>query len=262
MSNYQHWLITEDNHIATLTLNRPEVMNRLAAQTLFELRDITAHLRTRKDIWGVIIQGQGDNFSVGIDVNLLKDMIAQDQSEYRATWRDLQGCFEEFEALEKPTIARLHGYCLGAGLMLALCCDFRVASQATTFGFPAVKLSVGVIVGTQRITRIAGVAATKEILYLGKNFDAQAAKNYGLLHNVVSGEELDATVTQLVDRIRQLPPRAIGISKRIIDRGYAMSLRGSQTLELDAQAELLHSPDFQEAIAGFFEKRSPQFTGE
>jgi enoyl-CoA hydratase/carnithine racemase len=158
-ADYRHWLLSEEARVATLTLNRPQDMNGLTAETLYELRDITACLRSQRDVWVVILQGQGKHFSAGMDVSVIQERLDQPEEVNRAFLFDLQHSLDDFEALEKPTIAKLQGFCIGGGLILALCCDFRVASQRTIFSLPEVKLGMGVIMGTQRITRVAGVAS-------------------------------------------------------------------------------------------------------
>jgi len=262
MPEYEHWLLTTDAHVATLTLNRPDVMNRLTAQTFYELRDITARLRAERDIWAVILQGRGKHFSIGVDVDLIRSRIDQSEQANREFLSGLQRCLDDFEALEKPTIAKLHGFCIGGGLILALCCDFRIASQRTVFSLPEVRLGIGVIMGTQRVTRVAGVAATKEMILLGKRLNANAAQAHGLVNSVVRPEELHTVVMTLANRFQELPPRTVGIAKRIINVGHNLSMRESQGLEIDAQAEVLGSPDLREAIESYVERRRPQFTGE
>jgi len=116
--------------------------------------------------------------------------------------------------------------------------------------------------GTQRLTRVVGVATTKEMILLGKRLKASVAQAYGLLHQVVPPDELDAAVAALADKFRRLPPCTVGIAKRIINSGHNLSMRESQNLELDAQAELLDSLDLREAIESYLEKRQPRFTGE
>lgn len=261
MPEYQNWLLAEEDRIATLTLNRPQAKNSLTAETLYELRDISAYLSSRAKIWVVILQGQGKHFSTGMDLDLIRDRLDQAPAANREFLLSLQACLDTFEALEKPTIAKLHGFCIGGGLLLALCCDFRIASQGTVFSMPEVRLGLGVVMGTQRLTRVAGIAATKEIILLGSRFNASAAHDYGLVHQVVPPTELEASVAALADRLRQLPPRTIGIAKRIIDSGYHLSLRDSQNLEIEAQLEIMDSPDLREAVLSFLEKRQPKFTG-
>jgi len=262
MSEYQHWLLHEDDRIATLTLNRPDVMNSLNEETLFELREITAQLGTRKDVWAVIVQGQGKHFSLGMDVNVIHERLDQTKQANREFLLGLQKCLDDFEALEKPTIAKLHGFCVGGGLIFALCCDFRIASRRTIFYLPEVRIGLGVIMGTQRLTRVADVAATKEMVLLGERFNAQKAQAYGLVHQVVPPDELDAAVMKLAEKFLKLPPRTVGIAKRIINEGHNMSMRESQDLEIDAQVEILGSPDLREAVESYLEKREPRFTGE
>jgi enoyl-CoA hydratase/carnithine racemase len=262
MPEYRNWLLTKKAQLATLTLNRPDAMNNLTAETLFELRAITAHLRADKNVWVVVVQGQGRHFSTGMDVNLFKERLDQSELANRELLMDLQRCLDEFESLEKPTIARLHGFCIGGGLILALCCDFRIASQRAIFSLPEVTLGLAVLMGTQRVTRVAGLAATKEMILLGKRFNARAAQAYGLLHSVVPPDELDAAVAALVARFEKLPPRTVGIAKRIINLGHNLSMRDSQDLEVEALVELLDSPDLREGIDSFLDKRRPQFIGE
>jgi enoyl-CoA hydratase/carnithine racemase len=262
MPEYENWLLAEDARVATLTLNRPDAMNSLTAEMLYELQDITAYLRTRRDLWVVVVHGRGGHFSTGMDVNTFKERLDQPEQANREYLLGLQRCLDEFEALEKPTIAKLQGFCIGGGLILALCCDFRVASQRTVFSLPEVKLGLAVLMGTQRVTRVAGVAATKEMILLGGRFNARTAQAYGLVHSVVPLDELDAAVAALAARFEGLPPRTVGIAKRIINLGQDLSLRASQDLEIDAQAELLDSRDLREAVESFLEKRQPQFTGE
>lgn len=261
-SKYRNWLLSEEDQIATLTLNRPQAQNNLNAETLYELKDISAHLGARKDIWVVVLRGQGRHFSTGMDVDTIKARLDRPEEENREFLAGLQRCMDAFEALEKPTIARLHGFCVGGGLILALCCDFRIASQRTVFYLPEVRLGIGVIMGTQRITRLAGLATTKELVLLGRRLNARNAYSHNLVHKVVPEKELDAAVAALAVRFRGLPPRTVGIAKRIVNAGQDLSLRASQDLEIDAQAEIQGSPDMREALESYLEKRSPRFQGE
>jgi len=234
----------------------------LTLETFQELKDITDHLRASKDIWVVILEGKGKHFSTGIDVTVISSLIDYPEGPFREALLDMQNCLDAFEALEKPTIAKLRGFCLGDGLILALCCDFRIASRWTVLGFPEVKRGVPVIAGTQRVTRIAGVATTKELILLGRNFNARTAKEYGLVHKVVPPDELETAVARFASKFLKLPPQTVGAAKRVIDVGSYLPLRASQDLEIDAQAKLLQSPDFKEAVNSFIEGRPPQFIGE
>ena len=262
MSIYQHWQITSNDNITTLTLNRPEANNSLLLETLAELRTIMKDLSADKETWAVIVQGQGEHFCTGFDTTVLQSMPGHPETDFREQLLEMQLAFDDLESLEKPTLAKLQGFCLGGGLILALCCDFRIASQKTVFALPEIKIGMAVLAGTQRITRVAGIAATKELVLLGKRLHAEAAHTYGLVHQVVPADQLDLAVNALADKFRKLPPRTTAIAKRIINQGQYLSLRESQNLEIDAQAELLDSPDFREAVESYLEKRPPRFTGE
>ena len=261
MSNYQHWLIAEDSHVATLTLHRPQANNSLTPETLSELRLITAGLGARDDVWAIIVEGSGDHFSAGVDIGIIQSLLDQPENAAREQLREMQLALDEFEAIQIPTLARLQGFCIGGGLLLALCCDFRIASQRTIFALPEVKLGLAVIMGTQRISRAVGMAAAKELILLGDRFTAQTAQALGLVHKVVPPNQLDAAVASLADRFRRLPPRTVGVAKRILNEGYQLPLRDSEDLEIDAQARLLHSQDWREAIESYRAKREPHFTG-
>jgi enoyl-CoA hydratase/carnithine racemase len=262
MSKYQHIQLEQQDRIATLSLNRPEHSNSLIPELFFELRDITKDLSANKDIWAVVIQGNGDHFSIGMDVNIISHMINMNDSLYRESLRKMQLCLDEFEALEKPTIAKIHGFCLGGGLILALCCDFRIASRRTVFGFPEVKRGVPVIMGTHRAVRILGLPLSKEMMFLGRNIRAHTALAHKLVHQIVEPEKLDKRADGLTRKFLKFPPRTVAAIKRIINQGYHLPLRTSQDLEIEAQSELLNSPDFIEAVTSHLENRSPNYIGE
>ncbi len=262
MPDYANWLLKVDDHIATLTLNRTHAMNSLTPDTLHELRAIAHSLRDNDAVWAVILEGAGPHFSVGVDVGAIGQMMGQDPDAYQANLLDLQDCLDQFEALPMPTIAKIRGHCIGGGMLLTLCCDFRLADTTVRFYVPEVRLGIAVVMGTQRITRIAGIGATKAMVLLAEPFGAATADNYGLLHGIAEPADLDSTVNEFAGKFRNLPPRTIRIAKRIIDEGATMTLRDSQNFEAELQSTLLNDADFAEGVAAFFEKRPPQFTGK
>ncbi len=140
--------------------------------------DITQLLAENSDIWVVVVGGTGDCFSAGVDVSLIGNMVGQGEAAYRENLRHAQSFLDAFEALEKPTIADLQGAVIGGGMILALCCDFRIAAENVVFELPEVKRSIGVILGTQRITNTIGIAHTKDMVMLG------ILPSFGLLRQI------------------------------------------------------------------------------
>lgn len=258
---YQHWILEIKEHIAFLTFNRPEKKNRMDDVTLRELGPITQILNEDTNVWAVLLQANGDCFSAGVDVRLIGSMIGQESQAYRENLKTLQSFLDAFEALEKPTIAALHGPVIGGGMILALCCDFRIAAQNVAFELPEVKRSIGVIMGTQRITRTIGIAATKEMIMLGTKVHAERALQLGLVNKVVALDQLQEQALAFTKQFLALPPLAVGLCKKIINEGLFLE-RAGQDMEIEAQGALLKTQDFKEAIASFMEKRKPIYKGK
>ncbi len=260
MSQYLHWLLDIKDHLATLTLNRPEVKNKIDGTTLTELGEISNRLANDPEVWVIILQAAGDAFSAGVDVSLIRGLIDNDKATFAANLRTSQAVLDAFESIEKPIVAALHGYVVGGGLILALCCDFRIAADNTIVWLPELHRSIGVIMGTQRITRTIGIAHTKELVILANKIDANRGMEMGLFTEVVGKDQLEQKVKEITDQLLSLPPLAAGLCKKIINEGQFLD-RAGQELEIEAQAALLQTDDFKEAIASFFEKRKPVYRG-
>lgn len=251
--------------IFEIVLNRPEKRNAINME-LFRGLDtaVTAANRT-PGLRAVFIRGAGKAFSAGIDMSALLG-LAQEygphwQTRMRRISDDFQGVLTRLERLELPTIALLHGYCLGLALELALACDIRVAAEGTMLGLPETKLGIIPDVGgTTRLTRLVGPARAKELIFTGRQFDAAYAERWGIVNYVVSGRELLGKGEELAAEISQAAPLAVGMAKRVID-GLADVDRGLQ-LEGWAQSQLFSSEDFMEGAQSFMMKRPPNFKGK
>ena len=262
MDEYRNWELEVQGRVATLALDRPQEQNSLNPETLYELRDIVGELRGRPDIWVVVLEGRGRHFSAVMEVAVIEAQLGRPDAELRQLLRGAPRCLDDLEGLEKPTIAKLKGFCIGGGLIMALCCDFRIASKRTVFSLPEVRLGMGSSWGTERVTRTVGLTATKEMILLGERYRAREALAMGLVNQVVPPDELDATVASLAAKFETLPPRTVGVAKRIVYVGHAMSLRESQALKIDLHAELFDSSDLREAVASYREKRRPCYCGK
>jgi enoyl-CoA hydratase/carnithine racemase len=258
---YNYWDLKQVGHLLHLYLNRPLAFNSLTSSMLYELREISQSLQNNPDIWAIVVEGKGDHFSAGVDIGLIKPLSKLKPEFFESELRDLQNCLDEFARLPQPKIAKIRGYCIGGGLVLASICDFRIAADTAKFSLPEVKIGIAVIMGTKRITDLAGLANTKEMILLGEMFDASKAQFYGLLNEVVALNELDNKVNALADKFNFLPPRTVQIAKKIIEEGLQLDLKDSQKLEVALQSSLIGSEDWDEAIKSYFEKRPPNFIG-
>lgn len=251
---YRNWKVIAEDHILTLCLQRADQMNTLNAETMIELQEISARIRDDDTARVVVLQGEGRHFSTGVDIQMLAKRMEMSADENRRFLAELQRCLDDFELLKKPTIAKLHGFCIGGGLLLALCCDFRIASNRTVFSLPEIRLGLPILWGTRRITRVVGMPAAKEIIYFGGRFRAEKAQQYGIVHQVVAPNDLDQTVVDMAKRLLEAPAKALELSKRIIHAGSDLTLRENQDLEIEIVADLLAGPETRDAFRQYAEK--------
>lgn len=247
-----------------IILNRPGKRNALNTELLRQFdAAVTAANRTA-GLRAITIRGEGPVFSAGVDVSNLLGLAdtygPHWQQRMRAITDEYQAVLTRLERLELPTLALLHGYCLGLALELALACDFRIAAEGTQLGLPETRLGmIPDVGGTTRLTRLVGVARAKELIFTGRQIDAAMAERWGLVHYVVGPDELERTADGLIAEIEQAAPLAVGMAKRVIDGQYDLD-RGLQ-LEGWAQSQLFSSEDFLEGAQAFVLRRPPEFKG-
>jgi methylglutaconyl-CoA hydratase len=243
---YKTWRIEKSDAITTLYLNRPSQRNALNSEMMDELRALIEELRDDASTRAIIVTGAGKAFSVGADVEMLKRIgEASTPDATRAEivkWRET---FDAFEQLPQITIAAINGLAYGGGVVLALACDFRLASTRAIFGLPEIKLGMVLALGgTQRLTRLIGVSAAKELILRGRNVTAYDAQRMGLVHRIAEPNELLSLARGWAERALGYSPRALALAKDLVNRSFDRDARASADAETDAQVELLHSPDF------------------
>jgi enoyl-CoA hydratase/carnithine racemase len=259
-------ILSERNEeLLTLTLNRPEKRNAINFELCEQLDAALRQAATTAGLRVVLLRGAGSSFSSGIDVTnfmlLAQKYGAGWQQRMRTITADFQAVLNRLERLELPTIALLHGHCLGLALELALACDLRIAAEGTRLGLPETRLGmIPDVGGTTRLTRLLGPARAKELIFTGREIGAEQAERWGLVGEVVPADELQARGETLAAEIIAAAPLAVGMAKRVID-GAADLDRGLQ-LEAWAQSQLFQSEDFMEAIRAFVERRAPEFKGK
>ncbi len=209
-----HVSVARDGDVAIVRLTRESKLNAISSAVERELHDALASDDVRTSAC-VIVAGDGRAFSAGADVTEFAERDPQAILEY---YRTTGGVYEEFASLSQPTVAALHGYCLGAGLELALAADFRVADETAVLGFPEVE--IGIIPssgGTMRAVRLLGTARAKELILLGRRLTAQQALAAGLVTEVVpAGAALERAVA-LAQELTARPVTAVSVAKQAID---------------------------------------------
>jgi enoyl-CoA hydratase/carnithine racemase len=256
-----NWLYRVEGRVATLSLNRPDTGNNINLECLAELMSISEAIQSDAGIHAVVLKSEGKHFSVGMDVAVIQQMAGQPFDAYAEHLSAGQRCIDAFEAIQQPIVAEIRGFCIGAGVILAACADFRLSSARAVYSLPEVQRSIGVIMGLGRVTRIIGTAHTKRMAMLGEKFSAAEMQQMGFLTQVVPDEKLSAEVDILLKKILSLPPRAVALNKRIADFAASDALGHSQRFELEQQYHLNQTQDFKEAMQSFFEKRPPRYRG-
>jgi enoyl-CoA hydratase/carnithine racemase len=247
-------------HTARLTLNRPTVVNAINAAVRREITAAIERANADPEVHAVLIHGAGARgFCAGADISEFTppdSLFEVRDAKHAPQWID------HLAASAKPTIAAIHGYCLGGGLELALACDFRIAAEGAVFGLPEVTL--GIIPGaggTQRLPRVVGAGHALRMIMTGARIDAARAFEIGLIEEVVPLDGLDAAGLAFAERFATLAPRAVAAAKEAILRGIEMPLRDGLRLEADLSTLLYGTDDRAEGAAAFREHRRPEFRG-
>jgi enoyl-CoA hydratase/carnithine racemase len=251
-------LIRKDGPVMRVILNRPDKMNALNGEMFAKLLRVAEEIAADASLRVVIISGEGRAFCAGGDLSGVHEKNAgADKAALIAGFRKMQGIFDRLEAIPVPTIAAINGFALGAGLQLALVCDFRIAAASAVLGLPDVKN--GIIPGlgaTTRLPRLIGLARAKELILTGDSIGAEKALEIGLVHQVVEPAELMKAADALCRKLLQRAPLALGAAKRLLDSDAGLADVAS------AQIDLMESEDAREGIRAFFGKRPPQFVGK
>jgi enoyl-CoA hydratase/carnithine racemase len=251
--------------ILTITLNRPEKRNAINGEVLEGLGAAFERVRDDRDVKGAILNGEGKAFSAGIDFMWLGSSTAGGgtMADFRRFLGVLQGRFNAMEAIEKPIVAAIHGPCVGLGLELALACDFRIATRGAQLGLPEVRVGlIPDVGGTTRLVRTVGLPWAKELILTGRVVPAENALAIGLVNHVVEDADLLDRSRALLQEIGRNAPLAVGIAKRIIDRGLTLDKHSLLELEALGQSTLITTEDFREGALALMERREPKFQGK
>ena len=253
-------LIEKKDRVATVTLNRPEVLNALNAATVIELGRVFEDIAQDDAVGVIIVTGAGEKaFAAGADIS---ELIKHDPLTGQAMAERGQRVLRRLETMGKPSIAAVDGFALGGGCELAMACTIRIASDRARFGQPEVNL--GVIpgyAGSQRLPRLVGKGVAMDLTLTGRMIDAEEALRIGLVTQVVPHGELKSAARATADTLLKKGPLALRAAMDVIDRGYDMDFENACKLEATSFGVLCASEDMTEGLSAFLEKRKPDFKG-
>ncbi len=248
-----------DSKVATVTINHPPV-NVLSGEVLKELEATMDELGGNKDVKVIILTGTGPVFIAGADIKAMAQI--KNSADGKKAAGEGQRIFLKIERMEKPVIAAINGVCLGGGMELAMACHIRMCSDRAKLAQP--EITLGIIPGfggTQRMSRYVGRGKATEWILTGDNIAPQDAKAAGLVNHVIPEAELLRQAQGLAKKIAMKPAVAIAQALKAINNGLEQSsVDAAMAIELEAFGRICESPDMQEGIKAFVEKRQPQFT--
>ena len=258
--NYETLELMIDGPAAIIRLNRPAKRNAITLKMMEELEAVFAALHDNASARGIIVTGAEGCFSAGMDLNALKDVILPAQfMGYMERWRRLN---EALENHSKPIIAAIEGYCLTGGLELALACDLRVGAQGSQYGITSSKIgTVPGAGGTQRLPRIVGISNALDILFSGDPVDAERAYQIGILNYLTEPGQALGKAREMVAVYANRAPLSLQWAKRAVYAGMQMPLAEAIKYEAFVVSTIYQTPDRQEGIKSFLEKRPPRFNG-
>jgi enoyl-CoA hydratase/carnithine racemase len=261
---WEHFRLSREDGIATLTLSRPDKLNALTFEAYADLRDLLAELPHRGDTRVLVIRGEGAGFCSGGDVNeIIGETIRMRPDEQLDFTRMTGEVVKAMRECPVPIIAAIHGVAAGAGSVIALAADFRVVTKSARFAFLFTKVGLaGADMGSAYLLpRLVGLGNATKILMLGDTIKAPEADRYGLVSELVEDDELDAATQRLAARLASGPAFAYAQTKTLLTRELDMSLSAALELEAAMQALLMNSSDYAEFHRAFNAKTPPEWTG-
>lgn len=255
-----HLSLTVSAHVATITLQRPEVRNAFNAAMIAELTACAHQLRDDAGVRVVILRGAGTSFCAGADINWMQRMVSYTEGENRRDALAMAEMFEALDTLPKPLVGVVHGAALGGGTGLAAVCDIVIAADDALFGFTEVKLGIlPAVISPYAVAKI-GRSHARALFLTGERFTAQRAKEIGLVHHVVPAAVLDQQLGVIVQELSSSAPGAMARAKAVIPQVAARPPAESMPLTSATIAAQRVSPEGQDGLTAFLAKRRPGWT--
>jgi len=262
--NWEHVLLDKKDHIATITLNRPEKLNAFGGRMRQEIEEVVADVCADKDIRVIVLTGAGKAFCVGGDVSEFVGGTTRALTEMSPSERPpMSRIVLALNAVEKPVIAAVNGVAAGGGANLALACDIRIASDKARFGQVFTRRGVhpdwG---GSYFLPRLVGYAKACELIFSAEVIEAREAFEIGLVNKVVPHEELMPAAMAMAGRMAKNAPIPMAFAKRALQNFQKWDLAQALDYEAYVLGVTMRSKDMIEGFKAFMEKRDPEFTGQ
>ena len=258
---YQNIIVEKKEQIAYVTINRPQALNALNAETVHELHCAFKDVKNDNEVKIVVITGSGEKaFVAGADI---KELATKTPLTAKDTALIGQAMLEELENMGKPSIAAINGFALGGGCELTVACTFRLAAENAKLGQPEVKL--GLIPGyggTQRLARLVGPSRALYLVLTGEPITAEEAYRIGLVDKVIPKEQLMLEVENLCKKILAVGPIAVEFALTAVQHGLQMTLKEGLNLEAQLFGLIYATEDKDEGLNAFIQKRAAQFKGK
>lgn len=252
-------ITTDERGVRTLTLNRPERHNALNAELINELITSLDECNRDATVRVVVITGAGASFSSGADLEWMRASVHHDEASNRKDALQLAILMRTLYDLQKPTIARINGPSYGGGLGIIACCDIAIASTTAQFSFTEVRLGLAPAVISPYILMSIGPSHARRLFLTAEQFSSSEALGFGLVHQVAESDALNAAVEKQIGMLLKAGPAAIKACKRLIPR---LSNEAIDSELAALIAALRASPEGQEGLSAFLEKRKPNWIKE
>jgi methylglutaconyl-CoA hydratase len=252
--------LTVTGGVARVTLARPEVRNAFNAEVIAQLHEIFTRIAAADDVRAVVLAGEGKVFCGGADINWMRASLDLSFESNVADAERMSDMFRAIDTCPKPVVARIHGAALGGGAGLAAVCDIVIAADDAIFGFTEVKLGIIPAVISPFVLAKIGASHARALFLTGERFDARHAQRIGLAHEVVSSEQLDTAVERRLTELHTAGPDAIGAAKALVGRVLEATYDDSRAITTEAIAKQRISPEGQEGLHAFLERRPATFS--
>lgn len=259
---YETIRLEQKDAVATIVFNRPKSLNAFNMTMHEEVYDALNRAAEDETVRCIVLKGSGKGFSAGADLGAI-DPSEEEPDLGKFLRKTYNRLLMRMVEVEKPIVASLHGPVYGAGLGVALACDFRIAAAGSTYCMAFIKIGLVPDAGTSFfLPRLMGLGRAMEMAMLGETLTAEEAFRAGLVNRVVSDEALEEETMKLAERLAQAPTKALALTKRLMANSFESDLATALEAEARGQSEAGNTRDFLEGVSAFFQKRPPRFTGK